>query len=142
MNNDDRVNESLSALADGECDELERVRILKTLRGSAELRKRWEGMHAMRAVMRGENGGLLSADFADNVSRAIDEEAHVLVPERTDDGTRVARNWRKPVAGLAIAASVAVVSIFGLQTLQNQTPGSQPMAVSYTHLTLPTICSV
>jgi len=128
MNKDDRVNESLSALADGECDELERVRILKTLRGSAELRKRWEGMHAVRAVMRGERGDLLSADFADNVSRAIDEEAHMLVPERTGDGARVPRSWRKPAAGLAIAASVAVVSILGLQTLQNQTPDSQPLA--------------
>jgi len=137
MNNDDRMNESLSALADGECDELERVRILKTLRGSAELRKRWECVHTVRAVMRGERSDLLSADFADNLSRAIDEEAHVLVPERTDDTARISRNWRKPAAGLAIAASVAAVSIFGFQTLQNQTPNPQPQLVDGTGLIAP-----
>ncbi len=129
MNNDDRVNESLSALADGECDELESARVLKTLRASAELRKRWECMHMARAVIRGERADLISRNFADNLSRAIDNEAHMLVPERPSRSVTAARNWRKPLAGLAIAASVAMVSVVGLRTLQPD--GAQTQIADY-----------
>ena len=122
MNRDARVNESLSALADGECDELERARILKSVRNSASLRKRWESIHTLRAVMRGMRSDYLSSDFADKVSRAIDDEAHMLVPESSVDNRSTTRSWRRPVAGVAIAASVAALSIFGLQTLQNEEP--------------------
>ena len=139
MNNDDRVNESLSALADGECDELESARVLKQLRGSTALRKRWEDMHAVRAVLRGERRDLLSADFADKVSRALDDEAHMLVPEQPGDrGERVRRSWRRPVAGLAIAASVAVLSVVALQSLQRETPQSQQLAGTPNLIAAPT----
>ncbi|MDH3713659.1 MAG: RseA family anti-sigma factor [Gammaproteobacteria bacterium] len=137
MNNDARVNESLSALADGECDELERARILKSLRGSAALRKRWEYIHTVRAVMRGTRSDYLGNDFADDVSRLIDDEAHMLVPEQPDDGPRTRRNWRRPVAGLAIAASVAALSIFGLQTLQNETPDARQVVDGSTWIAPP-----
>jgi sigma-E factor negative regulatory protein RseA len=129
----------LSALADGECDELERVRILKTLRGSVELRKRWESIHTVRAVMRGMRSDLLSTEFAGNVSRAIDDEAHVLVPERPDGDTGATRNWRRSVAGLAIAASVAALSIAGLQTLQNETPETQEVVDGSTWIAPPRV---
>jgi sigma-E factor negative regulatory protein RseA len=139
MNNDDRVNESLSALADGECDELERVRILKTLRGSVELRKRWEHIHTVRAVMRGMRSDLLSADFAGSVSRAIDDEAHMLVPERPGSNPGVTRNWGRFAAGLAIAASVAALSIAGLQTLQKEIPEAQQVVDGSTWIAPPRV---
>lgn len=127
MSNDDRVNESLSAMADGECDELERARVLKTLRGSAVLRRRWENLHTVRTVMRGERSDLLSAGFAAGVSRAIEDEAHMLVPDRPLGDGRAGRSWRRPAAGLAIAASVAVLSILGLNALRDEVPDAQPV---------------
>lgn len=125
MNKGDKVNESLSALADGECDELEGARVLKLLRGSAELRKRWECIHTARAAIRGERSDLLGADFASKISRAVDNEAHMLVPQRPGSPAATARRWRRPLAGLAIAASVAALSIAGLQLLHQPAPGPQ-----------------
>ncbi len=122
MNNDDRVAEGLSALADGECDELESARTLKALRADAALRDRWSRIHLARAVMRGEHGGLLGEDFAGRVARAVDGEAHMLVPERAAEEPPRPRRWARPLAGLAIAASVAVVSVVGLQSLERDAP--------------------
>ncbi|MDH3452202.1 MAG: RseA family anti-sigma factor [Gammaproteobacteria bacterium] len=142
MNNDDRVNESLSALADSECDELESARVLKTLRGSAALRKRWEDIHTVRAALRGERCDLLSGDFADKVSRTLDNEAHMLVPERPGSSARAVRSWRRPVAGLAIAASVAALSIFALQSLQNEAPGPQQVVDGSVWIAPPSVATV
>ena len=50
-----RIRESLSALCDGECDELELRRVLNHVENDAEFREQWANFHLIGAAMRGES---------------------------------------------------------------------------------------
>ena len=128
MNSNDRVNEGLSALADGETNELETARLLKQVKAKPELRKRWERLHLIGAILRGEEKGYLPLNFAESLNQKLEAEAHVLVPVRTATSSNAgSRSWLKPVAGFAIAATVAMVSILGLRAFDS--PGEPQQLV-------------
>ena len=128
MNSGDRLNQGISALADGECNELETERLLSKLRRSPSLRRRWEQTHTVRAVTRGERVDLLNPGFAEAISKALESEAHLLRPAQLPKTSRPAPGWLKPAAGFAIAASVALVSVLGLRLLDQGGPGEQNLA--------------
>ena len=111
MNSGDKLNQGISALADGECNELETERLLSKLRRSPGLRQRWEQVHTVRAVSRGERVDLLAPGFADRIGKSLETEAHLLTPNQVPRSPRPAPGWLKPAAGFAIAASVALVSV-------------------------------
>jgi sigma-E factor negative regulatory protein RseA len=50
----DRKNESLSALCDGECDELEVRRVLNQFSSDPDLREQWRRYHLLGSIMREE----------------------------------------------------------------------------------------
>lgn len=114
-------NESLSALLDGE----------HTLNDAAIASDDVAtfGRYALIGdVMRAkENNNNMNFDISDRISLALESEpvyADFSQPESTaeplttqDDKKVVAFNWRKPVAQLAIAASVAMFTIVGINTL-------------------------
>ncbi len=109
----DKKYEALSALIDDECEDA--AGMLKQVGADPELRARWQEHYRTRAAMHGEYTPVLDADFADRVSAALASEPSILAP-------RVARpipeaipaRWRKPALGLAIAATVTAISVFGL----------------------------
>jgi len=107
--------EHLSCLVDGELDRKGRKFLLRRLAGDAELKSRWNRMHVLRACLHRE--GLAGADLVARVAAAIDgEPAHQSSP--------MAR-WARPLAGSAIAASVALMAIVGINaTLYQQGPGT------------------
>jgi sigma-E factor negative regulatory protein RseA len=110
---ENRLGESVSALMDGEATEFEAHRILKDLgdatdaRGSA--RDKWQRYQIASSVMTG--GPVSKIDFSAAISASIDlENAHRINPL-----TRHANS----VGRFAIAASVAMVAILGVQQLNN-----------------------
>lgn len=100
------IREQLSALMDGELQRDERAFLLRRLEHDAELRAQWTRMHLVRDVMAHRPGGA-PLDLADRVMRTLAEESASAAAPRT------ARAWR-PLAGLAVAASVALAAVLAL----------------------------
>lgn len=114
-------NESLSALLDGE----------QTLNDAAIASDDVAtfGRYALigDAMRAKKNNNNMDFDISDRISLALESEPvyadfsqsdSVATPSSTEtDNKVVAFNWRKPVAQLAIAASVAMFTIVGVNTL-------------------------
>jgi negative regulator of sigma E activity len=109
------MKEKISELLDDELNDLEHYRLMQTLEDNRELRGVWERYHLMRAAMRKELDIMVSPSLADRVGESIRAD-------RPDAAQPAGRSFHFPrytraVAGLAIAASVAIVAIFTLQPL-------------------------
>jgi len=116
-------DEHLSALVDDEAGDFERRRMLDELIASEGDRQRWSRYHLIGDVMRGDAPPVIDAGFAARVSAAIAEESMDAVPA----SGRVGR-LAKPVAGFAMAASVAVATVLGVQGLISPDEGLAPGA--------------
>ena len=122
---DERQGELLSALMDGELEGAEQERALALLRADPALRRRWARYHAARAALTG--GAVhLPSDFAERVSAARAAEPTVLAPRST---RRPQPAWLRPAAGVAIAASVALIAIGGLSLLRGPGDDAGPVTV-------------
>lgn len=124
------MKEKLSALVDAELDELDERRTLNALTSDADLRATWERYHLIGTVMAREFGALATPGLPDRIMAQLETDT-----ARTR--TRL-RFW--PLAGgFAVAASVTVVAIVALQTLQQplNTPSSAPLAVASSGAALP-----
>lgn len=73
-----RIRESLSALCDGECDELELRRVLNHVENDAEFREQWSNFHLIGAAMRGES--VDTVDLSRGIMQAIEGEPMDEVP--------------------------------------------------------------
>ncbi|MBA1145502.1 sigma-E factor negative regulatory protein [Ectothiorhodospiraceae bacterium WFHF3C12] len=119
------LNEQLSALVDDELDSQELPLLLRQLEGSDQLTGRLERYYLMRDAIRRELPGVDTLGLADRVSASLEAEpAHQGRPRRT----RPRSHALKPAAGLAIAASVAVLAV----SLWPTGPTSTPQPQSFT----------
>ncbi|MDN3376878.1 MULTISPECIES: RseA family anti-sigma factor [unclassified Pseudoalteromonas] len=111
-------NQDLSALLDGE-------QLLTNEELAAQDTKTLGRYALIGDVMRAESEDAFVLDISDSVAKALESEPVYADFNQKQDaqvaatGTDnvVAFNWRKPVAQLAIAASVAMFAIVGVQTL-------------------------
>ena len=112
----DQLKESLSALMDGEAEELELRRLLAS--ESSEIDSQWKRYHLVRDVIQGNNQSseFQHLDISQLVAESIRQEP-TLVRQET------ASKWWKPMAGFAVAASVAMAVVVGVQSTQQVTPG-------------------
>lgn len=99
--------EHLSCLMDGELDHGAQRFLLRRLSEDAEMKTAWRRFHTVRACLHREL--LATRDLTSRVAAALDAEP---VPGQ---GGRMAA-WFKPVAGGAIAASVALMAIVGINS--------------------------
>lgn len=118
----DRSKESLSALMDGEADELEVRRILNQLDGDEALRDSWKNYHLMGSLMRDESFD--SIDLTQGINKAIDgvvdSESVSQNVETSDRGAVSPRTsaWYKPLTSVAVAASVTFAVLLGIQSIE------------------------
>lgn len=137
----DRMKESLSALCDGECDELEVRRVLNQVGQEPELREQWHNYHLMGAVMRGEAAS--AVDLSKGVMQALDglpmddidaapERAGVNPASATVTTTELSSTsgWMPQwlVSG-AVAASVTIAVLVGARLI-NETQTTQPLMLA------------
>ncbi len=116
------LNESLSALMDGEANELEVRRVLGALQDDA-VRTTWSRYQLVRAVMHKE---LLDPrlDIAASISAALSDEPVNTVAPPVGKIALVGR-WRG-IGRLAVAASVTVAVLAGVRLYnQDETTGAQ-----------------
>ena len=117
----ERMRESLSALMDGEANELELQRVLSGMGDDVELRQTWSRYHAVRDAAAGHTADL-SLDISERVRDA-------LARESSAGSVGKIQQFLKPIASFAVAASVAAVVVVGGQQIsQIADSGSNPGA--------------
>ncbi len=107
----DKMRESLSAVMDGEADELELQRVLRQIGEDEPLRQTWMRYHAASAAVSGQTVTHVHVDISSRVRAALDDDADA----RSADSRWQA--WRRPLASFAVAASVAATVVLGGQQL-------------------------
>ncbi len=113
------MKENISALLDGEGNDLERERALRALGTDPVLRAAWERYHVASTAIRRELDIMVSPGLAERIHEQLQHEIQ-------QDGRRqlFAPRVLKFSAGLAIAASVATVAILNLPPLVSPSPTS------------------
>jgi sigma-E factor negative regulatory protein RseA len=119
----DYLRDQLSTFIDGELPKHEIELLFKRLDGNAELRATLARYTLIGESLRTRSAEGPSRTFADRVSAAVLESGPLAAGSAR---TASAQQWRwlKPVAGVAVAATVAAVAIFGLQRMQD--PSIEP----------------
>lgn len=116
----ERLRESVSALMDGEADELELRRLLADSESEADaIDKTWARYHMIQDVLHGAEQDLSfqQLDISSQVRAAISNEPLLAKAEKP------VSSWLKPVAGFAVAASVAMAVVVGVQQINPVNPG-------------------
>ena len=119
----DEIREQLSALIDDELSDVERPLLLGRLQRDPDLRAAMGRYQLIGEAMRG-GGAVGSLGVADSVQRALADDAPMVV------GRTRGYRWWKPVAGSAIAASVALVAVLSVSSLQQADKPAQVVADS------------
>lgn len=99
------TKEHLSSLMDGEISRETGLFLVRRLGSDEELSATWARYHLVRDCLRHHEGSLAASSLQGRVSRALDRESAV----RSASPARA--RWLKPAAGLAVAASVALMAI-------------------------------
>ena len=94
-----KLRESISALIDGEADELELRRVLANA-DAQEVRESWRSYHLQRDMLNGGDMRFAHIDLSLSIQTALADEA---LP------AAVGSRWWRPLASVAVAASVAAV---------------------------------
>lgn len=122
--------EQISAFMDGEADQPAET-IMAGISNDPTLRGAWQRYHLIGDAMRGQlPGHLTGPELAASIAAAVDREPAILSPASRRKST--VQRALKPVAGLAIAASVAMVAIIGLRGLNEATSTSGSPTVAAT----------
>ena len=125
---DQSMNESISALMDGEASEIELHRVLKESETSQEVRDTWSRYHMVGAVLKGENDKIGNIDLSSSISAAIANEQTVVQRHF----------WRDGLAKTAIAASVAFAFVVGVQQFNtDQVSSDDAIAIAPNNAVVP-----
>jgi len=114
------LTEYLSAVLDGEAGGFEERRVLDELKSNNELQHKLFTYSLIGETMRSDDSSVTATtNFLAEIHQKIsteDEYHHVNIV--TSSKEKTSSSWLKPVGGLALAASVAAISIIGFQNFQ------------------------
>lgn len=121
----DRQYESLSALMDSELDSQQmNTSSMDDLVRSDDMRTTWQHYHLIGAVMRNETKINMPIDISAAVAAQVADEPITFAPKHGLLRKAALKTWLKPAANLAIAASVALVTVLGVTQYQRIDDGS------------------
>lgn len=100
------TREHLSALVDGEISKETSRFLVRRLGADDELRETWTRYHLIRDCLRHQDGSMAGTDLSERISLALEDDQPVQNTPRV-----LPKRWLKPFAGMAIAASVALMAI-------------------------------
>ncbi|HET9679556.1 MAG TPA: sigma-E factor negative regulatory protein [Gammaproteobacteria bacterium] len=128
------IREQLSALADGELDTAQARLLLARMARDPALRAAWARYHLTGDAMRGALADHHAPKLAEQVMAAIETDASPAQARRMP-------RWLKPVAGTAVAASVATLAVFSLQQQSGPLPAEvvPPVASTPAATIVPTL---
>jgi sigma-E factor negative regulatory protein RseA len=120
--------EHLSRFMDGEISRETSRFLVRRLGADSELRETWARYHLVRDCLRHQEGNLAGINLCGKVQQALANEgpktASRSIARSRTKGNRSTSGWLKPVAGMAIAASVALMAIITVG------PGQSPLSTS------------
>ena len=116
--------EQLSAMMDGELEASD-AGIVDALLDSENLRSSWGRYHLIRDSLQQQLPSAVEHDLPGRLSESMKNEPHILAPTPSSKSGLL-----KPVAGFAIAASVATVAILGIQQNDNSGTTNTNIAVA------------
>jgi negative regulator of sigma E activity len=108
----DKIGEQLSAFMDGETHKNEHELLVRRLELEPDLKARWARYHVIRDVLQRQYHPELAPGFADRVMAALEDE-----PGAVRHARRSRIRAGGALSGLALAAAVAGVAIFGARYL-------------------------
>lgn len=106
--------EQLSCLMDGDTS-VSVDATLKSVEADPALRAAWQRYHLIGDSLREQLPAQIDPGFSARVASLIQHEPAILAPQRS--GRRM-QQFLKPAAGMAIAASVAIVALVSLQSIE------------------------
>ena len=110
----DAIKMQISAFVDGELPDNESELLLRRMCQDGELRQQAAEYLAMGRAVRGQRGMPGSALLRERIAAALDDKS---LQAEFDAIEPAARRYVRPLAGAAIAATVALAAIVGLQQL-------------------------
>lgn len=132
----DKIHEQISALLDGELSQAESEMLFRRMENDAELRAVWQRYAMIHDAIHREVPEQFDTGFSSRVMDAIHADAgSAAAGDSTVDGTRAGvlgsglNRLLKPVAGLAVAASVAAMAIIGLQNINGVLDSGEGVSV-------------
>jgi sigma-E factor negative regulatory protein RseA len=106
----DKLRESISALVDGEANEMDLHRVLKASETDDNVRQSWRRYQAISTVVKNEERSLLKIDISAGVKIALADDKKAI-------GGRISE-MLKPMMSVAVAATVTVAILTGTQIYQ------------------------
>ena len=113
--------EALSAVVDGE-QNAAADDVLEGISSEQSARDQWARYHLIGDVMRDSLVDVALQDFSQQLRAQINEEPTIIRPRKRNS------SYRRPLAGLAIAASVAAIAVIGVGRIAPETQA--PVSVS------------
>jgi len=99
------TREHLSAMVDGEISRETSRFLVRRLGADNELRSSWMRYHLIRDCLRHQDGSIAGEDLCKRIRLALENE------QPGKPAREFPTRWLKPLAGMAIAASVALMGI-------------------------------
>ncbi len=112
----DAIKTQVSAFVDGELPQNEAELLLRRLCQDVELRNQAAEYLAMGRAMRGERAIVGVSMLRERVAAALDDKE---LQEEFAESEVAAPRFMRPLAGVAIAASVALAALIGLQQMSD-----------------------
>jgi sigma-E factor negative regulatory protein RseA len=134
----DEIREQLSALVDDELSDVEQPLLLGRVQRDAELQECLGRYQLIGEVMRGI-ADTTTLGVADRVRRVLLQDVGGQVP---DTPKQEGFNWWKPVAGFAVAASVALVAVLTVSSLRETASDAVPELASSNPAGVPAVARV
>lgn len=131
------VGEQLSSAVDGELENESSRFLLRRLESDTELNSRWHRFQVIGDCMRGQYAGRSAMQLRTRIAAQIADEP---LPALNDhSATQSQRRFLRPMAGIAVAASVAVVAVMGLRNQAPTQEETQPLAVPTASISADTV---
>ncbi len=132
----EKVDEQISALVDGELGSDEQEFLLRRLAQDEGLQGKWDRYHLMSDALQNHLPDRVDTGLAQRISNVLEKEDALHGSKLPSNSSGVAKRLVKSVAGLSIAASVAVFSIIGIQQYNLLQVGEDVGSVSLASNTL------
>ncbi|MGK0499122.1 MAG: sigma-E factor negative regulatory protein RseA [Oceanicoccus sp.] len=123
----EKNRESLSALMDGEAEQLELRRLLSS--EDEALIETWSRYHLARDIMQDhQHTEFRHLDISARVSASIVdiEKQEAMAASDGLSAETAATPWWRPMASFAVAASVTIAVVVGVQSVEQPLPGLNP----------------
>lgn len=120
-------DEHFSALLDDELDSANREIMLNQLMSDKQTKQRWYRYHLISDAMQAKLPDKIDPQFSASVMAALADEPAILAPKQTSTHSthHSTPSIKHRAAGFAIAATVAVVAVLGVQNLNEPSKPDQ-----------------